>query len=235
MIAPMKNCLALGYAVLAAAILAAPASAGRFTNFVELAPDDAQQIKHLAVVSFLGDTLRGAKRGLTLFQSKSFDAKVPDWGLDAVIRTDMQSRVVASRRIKGSVDVLVVPVSDKKVILDLAREGGFDAVIAALPERVPEFPMVDYSPAILSQGDLYACAGMAIHIWRVSDGKQIAVSQPGQCSFGMPLKGVAWHDNWNDFTDDEKRTTLEGVRAFILQKIAFAFDELALQPHRPGT
>ena len=56
-----------------------PAMAGLFTT--ALSPDDALQLKHVAVVSVLGDTLHAREIGLTVFQNKSFDASVPDWRL----------------------------------------------------------------------------------------------------------------------------------------------------------
>jgi hypothetical protein len=199
----------------------------------KLAPEDAAQIKRLAVVSVLGDKLRIAKTGLTAFQNKSFDVAVPDWGLDAHIRTYMQERIVASARINGSVKSLVVPKSDKTVILDLARQQGFDAVIGAMPEASPppQGQFVQYSPTILFWGGMgpYACDGMAIYIWRVSDGKELAISQPMQCKFRAPLVGVAWHGSWSEFAEDEKHKCVESVQGFVEEQIVLAFADLKLQ------
>ena len=58
---------------------------------------------------------------------------------------------------------------------------------------------------------------MVVRIWRVADGKQIGYSHPNQCT-ARPIAGV-WHDNWSDFTEEEKHTTLELVRSFVQQQI----------------
>jgi len=113
----------------------APAFAGLFTT--ALSPEDASQLKHVAVVSVLGNTLHARQIGLTVFGNKGFDAPVPDWGLDADVRKYMQERIVASGRIKGDVEPLEVAVSERKAMLALARDKGFDAIVAVLPEQDP--------------------------------------------------------------------------------------------------
>jgi len=67
----------------------------------------------------------------------SCDIRCPKWALDAAIRTFLQEKIAASGKIKGSVEPLVVPTSDRKAILALARDATFDAVIAVLPEQDP--------------------------------------------------------------------------------------------------
>jgi hypothetical protein len=225
----------LGWGGLLLLVLVGPASAMRFT-LPKLAPEDAAQIKRLAVVSVLGDKLRIAKAGVIVFQNKSFDVPVPDWGLDAHIRSYMQERIVASGRINGNVESLVVPKSDKTAILDLARQQGFDAVIGAMPERgpPPQGQFVGYSPTVLFWGGMgpYACDGMAIYIWRVSDGKEIGLSQPIQCDFSRPLDRVTWHSSWGEFTEAEKQKCVESVKNFVEEQIVLAFADQKLQPRQ---
>jgi hypothetical protein len=169
--------------------------------------------------------------GVTRFQNKFFDATIPEWTLEAGIARYMQERIAASRRIKGSIELLVVPKSDKKVILDLARAQGFDAVIGALPERDPSNQYVYYKPTLLVRpmsSGIYACAGMAVRVWRVSDGKELGFSQPRQCNV-LPIAGVVWHDTWSEFTDEEKHKALESVGAFVETEIVLALADLSLQ------
>jgi hypothetical protein len=210
-----------------------PAMAGLFTT--ALSPDDALQLKHVAVVSVLGDTLHARQIGLTVFQNKSFDASVPDWALDAGIRTYLQEKIAASGRIKGDVEPLVVPTSDRKAILALARDATFDAVIAVLPEQDPNDRLLPPGAGITRRklpglDHLHACDGMVVRIWRVADGKQIGYSHPNQCT-ARPIAGV-WHDNWSDFTEEEKHTTLELVRSFVQQQIEMTLLDLRLQPQQ---
>jgi hypothetical protein len=218
-------------AVLLVALTSA-AYAGLFTT--ALSTEDASQLKRVAVVSVLGDTLRARQVGLTVFGNKSFDAPIPDWALDADVRALMQVRIIASGRIKGIVEPLVVSTSDRKTILALARDGGFDAVVAALPEEDPNDRFLAPGPgtmykSVLGLNHLRACDGMVVRIWRVSNGKQIAYSHPDQCT-QLPIAAV-WHDKWSDYTDAEKHTTLELVQSFVHQQIMRALSDLRLLPN----
>lgn len=215
-----------GRVVLVFALLATSAPADPSTRVA--GPDDVVQIKRLAVVSALGDTLRGAKTGVTRFENKFFDATIAGWTLDADIAKYMQERITASGKVKDNVEILVVPKSDKKVILDRAREQGFDAVIGALPERDPSNEYVYFKPTILVSPFLsgaHACAGMAVRVWRVSDGKELGFSQPRQCNV-LPIAGVVWHDSWSDFTDEEKHKALESIESFVQTEVVTALAEL---------
>ena len=69
--------------------------AGLFTT--ALSTEDASQLKRVAVVSVVGDTLRARQVGLTVFGNKSFDASKPDWALDADVRALMQKRDQCTR------------------------------------------------------------------------------------------------------------------------------------------
>jgi hypothetical protein len=211
--------------------LTSAAYAGLFTT--ALSTEDASQLKRVAVVSVLGDTLRARQVGLTVFGNKSFDAPIPDWGLDADVRALMQERIIASARIKGVVEPLVVSTSDKKAILVLARESGFDGVVAALPEEDPNDRFVAPGPGTMYKNalginHLRACDGMVVRMWRVSDGKQIGYGHPDQCT-RLPIAAV-WYDKWNDYTDAEKHTTLELVQSFVRQQVTMALSDLRLLP-----
>jgi hypothetical protein len=215
-----------------AALLAALTSAAYAGLFMTaLSTENASQLKRVAVVSVLGDTLRARQVGLTVFGNKSFDALIPDWALDADVRALMQERIIASGRIKGAVEPLVVPTSDRKAMLALARDGGFDAVVAALPEEDPNDRFLAPGPGTLYRTalglkHLRACDGMVVRIWRVHDGKQIGYNHPDQCT-RLPVAAV-WHDKWSDYTDGEKHTTLELVRSFVRQQIMMALADLLL-------
>jgi hypothetical protein len=211
--------------------LTSAAYAGLFTTALSI--EDASQLKRVAVVSVLGDTLRARQVGLTAFGNKSFDAPIPDWALDADVRALMQERIIASARIKGVVELLVVPTSDKKAILALARESGFDGVVATLPEEDANERFLAPGPGImyknaLGLNHLRACDGMVVRMWRVSDGKQIGYGHPDQCTL-LPIAAV-WHDKWSDYTDAEKHTTLELVQSFVRQQITMALSDLRLLP-----
>jgi hypothetical protein len=75
---------------------------------------------------------------------------------------------------------------------------------------------------------LRACDGMVVRIWRVSDGKQIGYSHPDQCT-RLPIAAV-WHDQWSDYTDAEKHTTLDLVQSFVREQIVMALSNLQLRP-----
>jgi hypothetical protein len=209
--------------------LTSAAHAGFFTT--ALSTEDASQLKRVAVVSVLGDTLRARQVGLTVFGNKSFDAQLPDWALDADVRALMQERIIASGRIKGVVEPLLVSTSDMKAILALALESGFDAVVAARPQEdandrfLAPGPGTMYKSA-LGINHLCACDGMVVSIWRVSDGKRLGYSHPDQCT-RLPIAAV-WHDKWSDYTDAEKHTTLELVQSFVHQQIMMALSDLRL-------
>jgi hypothetical protein len=194
--------------------------AGLFST--TLSDSDAKQIKRLAIVSALGDTLHARQVGLTVFQNRSFDAAVPNWGLDEAVTSQLKEAIVASGKIAGEVVPLVVSQSDKKSLIATARAQGFDAVLALLPEgNVHDGSIVP--GAILLRRKLpgvdkvYPCSGMTLRMFRVTDGSQIAYTVPSACS-DVP-KALVWHDAWADFTTDEKRVTLDGVASYIHEQV----------------
>jgi hypothetical protein len=210
---------------------ASPAIAGLFST--ALSADDAAQLKHVAVVSSLGDILHASQVGVTVFGNKAFDASVSNWALDASMRTYLLDKIVASGRINGSVEPLVTPTAEQKSILALAREGNFDTVVALVPFQNLHDPRLPTGPGLLRRklpgvDKLYACNSMVMRIWRVNDGKQIGYSFVDPCT-KEPIAGV-WHDNWNEFTDEEKRSILDLVRSFAEQQILIALRAVRLPP-----
>jgi hypothetical protein len=192
------------------------ASAGLFTT--TLSDTDAHQIRRLAVISVLGDTLHARQIGLTVFQNKSFDAAIQDWGLDATVMSDLRDRVIASGRITGDVVSVATTSSDTKTIIALARDQGFDAVLAVLPTENPNANYIAPGAVLLRRklpgvDKLYACNGMALRIFRVSDGKQIGYAFPNSCT--VKPSAPAWHDTWAQFTDEEKKATVDAVQSYI--------------------
>ncbi len=152
-------------------------------------------------------------------------------GWDAKVRAFLQERIVASGRTSGTVERLVVTTSDRKAILALARD--FDAVVAVLPEDNPNDRLLPAGPGITRRklpglDHLYACDGMAVRIWRVADGKQIGYGHPNPCT-ARPINGV-WHDQWAEYTDEEKRATVELVSTFVMEQLGMALVDLKLQP-----
>jgi len=218
--------------IILAAIATAPAMAGLFNS--TLTPAESQKIQHLAVVSILGETLHGRQIGLTVFGNKGFDEQVLNWGLDGDARSHLLEKIVASKKFAGSIEPLVVVADDQKAILALAREGNFDAVIAVLPVDNPHDRLLPAGPGIIRKkalgiDHLRACDSMIIRIWRVADGKQLGSGFAYPCAVA-PVAGV-WHDKWSDFTEEEKRSTLESIRSFVIGQIDRALIDLKiLQP-----
>ena len=222
--APNNRWRRWGSSVIAAIALASTSAFGGLFS-TALSDADAKQIKRLALVSALGDTLHGRQVGLTVFQNRSFDAVVPNWGLDAAVTSQMKEAIVASGKIAGEIVPLDVSPPDIKTLLATARAQGFDAVLAVLPEaNVHDSSIVP--GAILLRRKLpgvdrvYPCNGMVLRMSRVSDGRQIGFAVPSACS-DMP-KALVWHDAWADFTADEKRVTLDAVKSYIHQQVGTA-------------
>jgi hypothetical protein len=195
---------------------------------------DAKQIKRLAVVSVLGDTLHARQVGLTVFQNKSFDAVAPDWGLDAAVTTRLKERIVAGGKITGEVVPLSVSSQDKETVIATARAQGFDAVLAVLPEGNVHDRSIVPGAILLRRklpgvDKLYPCNGMTLRIYRVADGRQIGYEVPSACS-DRP-QPLVWHDIWADFTAEEKHVTLDAVQSYIQEQVAAALVTVNVVAH----
>ena len=223
----MTKNICVGASFIVALVVASPAIAGLFTT--PLSADDAAQIKHLAVVSALGDTLHGRQIGLTAIGNKAFDALIPEWGLDSRSAAYLQEKIVASGKINGDVESVVASTSEQKAILAVARAGGFDTIAALLPYQNPHDQLLAPGPGLLRRklpgvDKLYACNSMVMRIFRVADGKQIGYAFVDPCT-KQPVAG-SWHDNWNDLTEEEKSAMLEQVRSFVEQQILIALRDV---------
>jgi hypothetical protein len=217
----------------ASALLAQRVSAGLFTS--ALSDANARDLKRIAVVSVLGHRLQGQQIGLTVFGNRHFDADVPNWTLDADVRALLQQEVAASGRVSGSLELWEDPPGgDRKTILAAAREKGFDAVLIAQPTDNPNARMLPAGPALLHRkvmglDKLHVCDSMDVLIWRVADGKMIGYSVPDPCDYMQSLPAEVWHDNWSEYSDDERRTALEQTEAYVRKQIHIALIELNLQ------
>jgi hypothetical protein len=217
----------------AGALLAQGASAGLFTT--ALSDADARDLKRIAIVSVLGHRLQGQQIGLTVFGNRHFDADLPDWTLDADVRGLLQEEVAASGRLSGTLELWEdAPGGDRKTLLAAAREKGFDAVLIAQPTDNPNAPMLPAGPALLHRkvmglDKLHVCDSMNVLIWRVADGKMIGHSVPDPCDYMQSLPAQLWHDNWSEYSDDERRTALEQIEAHVRKQIRIALIDLNLQ------
>jgi hypothetical protein len=193
-------------------LVSSPSHAGLFGT--ALSDADAKQVKRLAVVSALADTVHGRMVGLTVFSNKGFDAPVPDWGLDKAVARQMQSRIIESGRISGNVVAIDGPFSDMKQVFALASEQGFDTVLAVLAvnnsnDRLLAPGMSVARRKLAGLDHINLCGSMILRMYRVADRKQIAVAMPDPCSYSKT--NAVWHDNWADYTDAEKQETLSAL------------------------
>jgi hypothetical protein len=65
------------------------------------------------------------------------------------------------------------------------------------------------------------------HVWRVSDGKQIGFTAPKPC--GHDFAAPAWHDKWEEFSEQEKQSTLADLAGFVIERMNGALVALKLR------
>jgi hypothetical protein len=217
-----------------AGIVAVFIGASAFASWINvgLSAEEAHQIKRFAVVSSLRDEIHGRLIGLTIFQSKAFDASVPGWNLDDTVTKTLIEQIVAGGKMGGEVIALAIPSSKKSEILSEARKQGIDAVLVVIPEQsVPDRAIVGGVMLVrqkrLGVDRVYPCAGMVVRVWRVSDGKQIGFTAPDPCDFEQ--SSPHWHDKWEDFSDEEKQATLTSLGDFVGQRLKTALIRLKLR------
>jgi hypothetical protein len=217
-----------------AGIVAVLVGAPAFASWINvgLSTEEAHQIKRFAVVSGLGDEIHGRLIGLTIFQSKAFEASVPGWNLDATVGNDLVGQIVAGGKMGGEVAALAMHSSKKSEILSEARAQGFDAVLAVIPEQsVPDRAIVGGVMLVrqkrLGVDRVNPCAGIVVRVWRVSDGKQIGFTVPDPCNFDQIAP--VWHDSWGEFSDQEKQATLAALGDFVGQRLKAALIHLKLR------
>jgi hypothetical protein len=218
-----------GRVVMVAMLIGAPALASWINE--GLSPEEAHQIRRLAIVSGLRDEIHGRLFGLTRFQNKEFDVTVPGWDLDAKITKDLAEQIVAGGKLRGEVIALAMPPSKKRDILSEAQKLGFDAVLAVAAEQsVPDRALVGGVMLLrqkkLGSDRLNPCAGIVIRIWRVRDGKQIGFTAPDPCDFDH--SAPIWHDKWEEFSDVEKQATVANLEGFVFERMNSALVKLRL-------
>jgi hypothetical protein len=127
---------------------------------------------------------------------------------------------------------LTTAASKKSEILNDARVQGFDAVLAVIAEpSVPDPALIGGVMLVrereLGADRIYPCVGIVMRVWRVSDGKQIGFTAPKPC--GHDVKSLAWHDRWEEFSEGEKRATLNDLQGYVVQQMNEALVPLKLQ------
>jgi hypothetical protein len=217
------------FAGVAAVIIGSSAQAGLIN--AGLSSQEAQEIKRFAVVSNLGDEIHGRLFGLTRFQSKNFEMAVSGWGLDATVSKYLTEQIVAGGKISGEVVTLSIPSSKKSEILGEAKAQGFDAVLVVIAEpSVPDPALIGGVMLVrekkLGIDRIYPCAGIVMRVWRVSEGKQIGFTATKPC--GHDLVSPAWHDRWDEFSEEEKRATLTSLQDFAIERTSGALIQLKL-------
>ena len=217
------------YCAVMAAFIGAPAFAGLFST--SLSAEEAHQIKRLAVVSSMGDTVHGKSVGLMVFQNKSFDASILGWNFDAAMTKDLAGHIVAGEKIGGEVVPLVTASTKESEIVSEARAQGFDAVLVVLPEENVHDRSIGSGVTLLHRkipgvDKVHPCVVGAVRVFRVSDGKQIGVSVLEPCSYARNT--LVWHDTWDAFSDEEKKATLAALQEHSRERLRSALVSLKL-------
>jgi hypothetical protein len=210
-------------------LIGAPAFAGLFSTSVS--PEDAHQIKRLAVVSTMGDTVHGKIVGLMVFQNKSFDASIPGWNLDATMTKDLVEHIVAAAKIGGEAVPLSTSSAKESEILGEASTQGFDAVLVVAPQENVHDRSLGAGMTLLHRklpgvDKVHPCTLVAVRVFRVSDGKQIGFAVPDPCIYARNT--LVWHDTWDAFSDEEKKATLAALQKYSLERLRSALVSLKL-------
>jgi hypothetical protein len=214
-----------------AGLVAVPAFAGLFI-FSSLSPGEARQIKRLAVVSKMGDTLHGRTVGFAVFQNKSFEASLPDWHIDATIAKDIVEQIVAGGKIGGETIAWVASANKESELVHEAGEQGFDTVLVVLPEENVHDRALGSGVTLLHRkipgvDKVHPCIVGAVRVFRVSDGKRIGAEVIDPCSYARNT--LVWHDTWDAYSDDEKQAALNALQNQSLERIRKALVELKLR------
>jgi hypothetical protein len=217
-------------AVIVAGLIVAPAFAG-LLNFSSLSPEEARQIKRLAVVSETGDTVHGKTVGLTIFQNKSFDASLPDWHIDAAITKDIVEQIVAGAKIGGEAIAWVPSAKGEGEIVREAGTQGFDAVLVVLPEENVHDRSLGSGVTLLHRklpgvDKVHPCIVGAVRVFRVSDGRRIGAEVIDPCSYAR--NNLVWRDTWDAYSAEEKQVALAALQEQALERIRKALVELKL-------
>ncbi|MCU0760650.1 MAG: hypothetical protein MUF07_15825 [Steroidobacteraceae bacterium] len=174
---------------------------------------------------------------------------MPDWNFDAAFTKALQERISASGRLSNAtIEPLKVesidsvrgrdrraPIDTKK-LLSLAKEQGFDTVIALLPELKSNTPEAAPGLSLVRRklpglDGVNACAAISARIFRVSDGKQIGYAGPDPCTYGGLQ--LAWHDDWASYSVDEQQAVLSALKQHAELVLGMALAPLGLRPVSP--
>ena len=166
-----------------------------------------------------------------MFQNKSFISPALDWALDDHVRAVMKEKIASSGRSAAVVEPLLVPSADVGEILATARSGSFDTVFAFLPVGNPHDDLLPAGPGLLRRklpgvDKLYACNGVVLRVWRVSDAKLLAFGNPNPCTH-KPISGV-WHDQWSGFSETEQRALGDAIQSYVEEQIDYGLKEVRL-------
>jgi hypothetical protein len=217
-------------------LLAHSANAGLFST--ALSDENAKDLKRIGISSSLGHKLQGQQVGLTVFGNRYFEADLPDWTLDAEVRKQLLEEIPASGRLTAALEPWEgAPTGNYKATLAAAHEKGFDAVLVIETTDNPNDRLLPVGPSLLHKKALgldrvHVCNSMRADMYRVADAKRIGFEIPDACDYTKSLPPAqAWHENWADYSDDDKRLVLEEVSAHVRKQIYMVMATLNLQRH----
>jgi hypothetical protein len=210
------------------------AHAGLFST--ALSDEDAKSLKRIGIASSLGHKLRGQQVGLTVIGNRHFEVDLPDWTLDADVRMQWIEGITTSGRHTATLEPWEdAPTGNHKATLAAAREKGFDAVLVIEATDNPNDRLLPEGPSLLHKKALgldrvHPCNSMRADMYRVAVGKRIGFATPDACDYAKSFPPVqAWHENWTDYSDDDKRLVLDGVTAHVRKQIYMILTRLNLQ------
>ena len=215
--------------IVLAGLSSAPAFAGLFSTSVS--PEDLHQIKHLAVVSTIGDTVHGRLIGLMVFQNKSFDAAVPGWSIDEHVTKTLVETIAAAGKIDGPIAALPTSSAKPSEIIAEAKAQGFDSVLIVLPQANAHDETIAPGITLLHRklpgvDKVHPCDVVAARIYRVSDRRQIGFATPDPCNYAKYTQ--IWHNSWDEFSAEEKEATLDALQEFTLIQLRSALVKMKL-------
>lgn len=217
---------------------------------VALDPRNAAGIRRLAVVSLIGDSIDGIADGLSTLQRRYLHA-TPEWGLDRTLERFAAERVAASGKFRGTTvevlqvaDVAAMSRRDRRRPIDpakltrYARDKGYDAVLAILPEESLDHPEAVAGVSIRQRqvvgGSISsACVALALRVMRTDDDAEIAHVTPAPCA--VHASPIAWHASWDDYSPEQANATLQALRRHAVLTTGYALNQIGLRPRfRPG-
>jgi hypothetical protein len=176
--------------------------------------------------------------GLTVFGNRHFEADLPDWTLDAEVRKQLLEEISASGRLTAALEPWQgAPTGNYKSTLAAAHEKSFDAVLVIETTTNPNDRLLPEGPSLLHKKALgldkvHVCNSLRADMYRVADGKRIGFEIPDACDYTKSLPPAqAWHENWAEYSDDDKRMVLEAVSVHVRKQIYMVLTTLNLRRH----